>query len=185
MTAHFVFALAIVPLGISVCIIYKGWPYVNLYIIEKENDDLFVFSSFRRLLKSADKKMVIYDDGDKTPGSLYESPEIVEMIKEKLAENKHFVIVCSFNLEHTTLFKRAFADEDRVRFAPGRGGSIHYKIIDDGKIAYLSSHSEGSVNRKVKIYDFSDVRKRRWQDDVKEKYIGEHLRDSERLVASC
>ncbi len=185
MTAHFIFALAIVPLGISVFIIYKGWPYVNVRIIEiEENDELFVFNSFRRLLKSADKKMVIYDDGDKTPGSIYENPEIVKMIKEKLVKNKHFVMVCRFNLEHSTLFKREFAESDQVHFYPhkGRGGSTHYKIIDDGKIAYLSLHPEGSIKRKVRIYDFSDTRKQR--DDVRKKYIGEYLRNSESLFAA-
>lgn len=187
MTAHFVFALSLVPFGIAVCIIYKGWPYVNIHVIEIENDNRFAIRSFRRLLKGANKKMIIYDDGDKTPGSIYESEEVVSMVKEKLTRNKRFVMYCNFNLNDSTLFREKFESHNRVyiKTRKEKGEAIaHYKIIDDGKMAYLSWHREGSTNRKVKIYDFSNVRKRRWQNDVMKEYIGKYLRDAKNQFAA-
>ena len=117
--------------------------------------------------------------------SIYQSDKVIEEVKKKLDLDTNFSIRCLFNSNDPTKFREAFGEGKhkqvtiikRKKPHPKIG---HYKIIDGGTKAYLSWHSYGDENRKVRIYDFSKVKKPLLgQEDMKERYLGVYLKDIE------
>ena len=182
-TFYIVSILVLVPFLVAVVIFYLRWPYVNISVTEIENNNQFAIKSFVGLLEAAENHISIYDDGNKMDGSIYENEEVIQKVKDKLEGNSDFWVQCSFNEKEGTMFVEEFRGHERVmiklRERPALG-LAHYKIIDDGKKAYLSWHDPGSENRKVKVYDFSKAKKGFMRKDVKEEYIGDCLKDIER-----
>ena len=150
------------------------------------NDDDRAVSSFTDLLEQAHSKMMIYDDGDRNDGSIYMKREVVEAVEKKLADEPNFKIRCYFNLDNNTLFRKAFNDADQVEIQVGTGerpDDTHYKIIDDGRMAYLSRHGLGSSERKFQIIDCTRVDESELED-MTDSLLGEYKRDIERKFSS-
>ena len=150
------------------------------------NDDDRAVSSFTDLLEQAHSKMMIYDDGDDNDGSIYMKREVVEAVEKKLADKPNFKIRCYFNLDNNTLFRKAFNDADQVEIQVGTGerpDDTHYKIIDDGRMAYLSRHGLGSSERKFQIIDCTRVDESELED-MTDSLLGEYKRDIERKFSS-
>ena len=175
-----------VPVVISVGIIYYNWPYLKIRVTEQQNDDMLAAANFLALLEEAEQEICIYNDGNKMDNGMYDNVDLIEEVKKKLKSNKGFVMLCSFNYNHKTEFKKEFEKEDyreRVTIIKRKIPSTlaHYKIIDEGKKAYLSWHNVGDHNRSVKLYDFSKTDPpwwfQKWQKDVKKEYIGDYLDD--------
>ena len=162
-------------------IFYVRWPYVNINVTEIENDNLFAIKNFIDLFDEAEYCICICDDGDKMPESIYENEDVIQKVKDKLDKNSDFHVQCSFNEKEETKFVEEFKGHERVtiKFRKRPLGLAHYKIIDDGRKAYLSWHNPGSEDRRVKIYDFSNAKRGFRRKDVKEEYIGDCLKDIE------
>ena len=70
-------------------------------------------------------------------------------MQRKLDQNADFKIQCFFNFDHDLLFKQVFGNHPQVDIRTGdnvAANDVHYKIIDDGRKAYLSRHKLGLVN---------------------------------------
>ena len=129
----------------------------------QENDDSSAALSFKDLLAGAEESMIVYDDGNFMRGSIYNNPEIVELVRRKLADCPEFRLNCLFDEDRPELlFRKELAgryqnvdirvlglDRDRL--------SVHYKITDSGTRAYLSQHAPGSRNRLFRTVDCSGV----------------------------
>ena len=119
-----------------------------------ENSDEKAKSAFLDLLRAAKKEMIVYDDGDANPGSIYEDENIVKAVKQKIKDNPKFHMDCVFNKDEETLFRRRLADVSgvQIRKRETNPKRIHYKIID-GRTAYVSVHEEGSAERLAKTIE--------------------------------
>lgn len=150
------------------------------------SDDDRAVSSFTDLLEQAHSNMTIYDDGGDNGGSIYMKEEVVEAVRKKLHDMPEFTIRCYFNLNNDTLFRQAFNDADRVEIQTGTGerpDDTHYKIIDDGRMAYLSRHGLGSSERKFQIIDCTRVDESDFKD-MTNSLLGEYKQDIERKFSS-
>ena len=166
--------IAMAALVVSSCfaafILYRTSQYLDVRNSGlQRNDNRVVSDEFLKLLQAAKQEMVIYDDGDSIPDSIYDNEEIIEAIREKLSIRPDFRIRCLFNCDNANLkFRQAFASgvtgvEIKIRKDPGvRGTSAgdvpHYKMIDGGSQAHLSWHEAGSADRIYQIVDCSNVR---------------------------
>ena len=127
------------------------------------NDDQSAKDKFLELLHEAHRLMIIYDDGDKVPESIYMDAEIARSVKEKLDRYPEFSMQCLFNVDEPDLLFREVLKNTgprlqiKMRDPKAPRLAIHYKIIDDGTKAYLSRHSPGASKRNFRIVDCSKV----------------------------
>lgn len=119
---------------------------------------------FLELLGEAKTELVMYDDGDPHEGSLYQSQEVVQAIKDKIRENPKFQVDCVLNTRTgATLFETELALEQqnvRIRERRANPSRVHYKIIDAQK-AYVSCHQLGEMARNRRMIDCSSALSRR------------------------
>lgn len=152
----------VVSLFVAFWILNRGFQVLYVQYTEPEvNDDAAAVESFVAMLSEAQESMIVYDDGDNTAGSLYNAPQVVSAVDDKLQANPEFVLQCLFNCDDDLLFRKELAGKPQVTIRT-RGSSapaheIHYKIIDGGSKAYLSRHRLGSSERKFKIVDCTRV----------------------------
>ena len=116
------------------------------------------------LLDEAQTEIVMYDDGDTTEGSLYQSRAVVDAIQAKIEENPTFKVKCVLNNQRgETLFERELenlAPQVNIRGRRENPTRVHYKIIDRRK-AYVSRHPSGESARTRKMIDCSRSPSRR------------------------
>ena len=126
----------------------------------RPNSNAEVRQILLKLLADARSELVMYDDGDPHPDSIYENAKFVDAVRAKLRENPSFRVRCVLNYPTgKTRFERAFQDQ-----APGvtiarrdsEPSRVHYKIVDQRK-AYVSSHRRRASARNRRMIDCSDA----------------------------
>ena len=126
----------------------------------KRNSNAEVRQILLKLLADARSELVMYDDGDPNPESIYESEEFVSAVRAKLRDNPSFRVRCVLNYPSgQTRFEQEFrSDATRVVIAKraSEPSRIHYKIIDERK-AYVSSHHRGATARNRRMIDCSNA----------------------------
>lgn len=156
----------------SVVILYRGWAYLRVTTVTGQNSDKTAAQNFLALLQDAEESMVVYDDGNKMDGSVYQDDKVIEAVHRKLSENPKFRLSCYFNVDDDMPFTRALEKHERVRIVTGSGerpeDDVHYKIIDGGIKAHLSRHKVASKGRRYRVIDCTKVPRRRLADVVDE-----------------
>ena len=132
---------------------------MSVVIKRGQNDDKMAAEFFRELVCDMEQQMIIHDDGDSTPQTLYNNDDVICTIKERLGGNSDLEIMCLFN-KRESIKMVELADQlpnFRVYYVPAshQVDGIHYKIIDHGKKAYLSKHCAGSTERQYELVDCS------------------------------
>ena len=123
------------------------------------HDDEVVVTDFLQLLAEASVEIVMYDDGDTSPESLYQDRRAVDALRDRLVEDPDFTIDCVLNDRNgETLFESALEGlpNVRIRSRASNPRRVHYKIIDRRK-AYVSCHDVGQKTRGRKLIDCTDV----------------------------
>lgn len=179
-------ALALIPVGTG----YMTW---LLYWIAQDgrvrrstlmiNDSTKAKEEFIHLLNESTRLMIVHDDGNKMDDSIYDSPEIVNELREKLAKTPGLRILCLFNEnERGLLFRKAARECTQIEIKIRSQEDVqadpalreHYKVIDGGRRAHLSYHSLGSPQRLYWTIDCSRVWKL-GRSRVIQKDLGEVL----------
>lgn len=134
---------------------------------------------FIALVRGAKDEIRLYDDGE--PGSMYDEPDVIAAVEKQLEAHPSLRIWCVFTHDGETNFRKAFAGEERVQFSTKSIRSdIHYRIIDDGKIGYLSRHTDASEERRpYRRYDASKV-PARWRAAAIANTLRKYLDDNRR-----
>lgn len=159
--------------------LYKAWPFLYVSATNATNDNDKAVQHFIGLLNEANEKMTIYDDGNDMDGSAYKDTRVIDAVRSKLAQNPDFEMQCFFNFDHNLPFMKAFGNHPRVHIRTGDGleaRDVHYKIIDDGKKAYLSRHDLSDSNRSFKQIDCTEVPERHFEY-VTDTILGGYKRD--------
>ena len=146
-----------------------------------ENNDSLTKQRFLDLLERAEYSIIIYDDGNKMPNSIYADSDVLGTFRQKLQESPGFQVRCLFNCNDPSLpFRKEFFQhpsvEIRTRNPNKSEFPIHYKIIDEGDKAYLSRHDLGKSNRKFQIVDCTAVPKRH-RKYVRDTVLREYKQD--------
>ena len=132
---------------------------------------------FKKLLRAAERKMIIYDDGNHMEDSLYADGEVIAAVREKLVAFPEFSVQCFFNDDEELPFRDELAGHARVEIRTGTGNAsrdTHCKIIDDGRMDYLSTHDHGDPERDYEVIDCMLVPDKHL-GRVARKELGEHI----------
>lgn len=113
---------------------------------------------FLLLLSQARHTMIVYDDGDKVQDSVYYDDKVLQAIDQKLREDSDFRMQCLFNCPVPQPLHERFEGQKRIDArTTGTGDKgprdTHLKIIDDGRMAYLTRHEFGSPTRPYELVD--------------------------------
>lgn len=144
------------------------------------DDDTTVIDGFLQLLDETESEIIIYDDGDLDPASLYQNPSVVEAIEEKIRTHAGFKVDCVLNECHgLTLFEKELTGHPGVMVRPRASNRslVHYKIIDRRK-AYVSHHRPGAKTRSRKVIDSTNALPKKGEPLA----LRPHLTDFERYA---
>ena len=122
------------------------------------NDSDITKSYFLILLGHAQNEMIAYDDGNDVEDSVYTDDEVLNAIEKKLHENPRFEMRCLFNCPVPEVLKNKFDQESRLDLrstglAENAPRDTHLKVIDGGRLAYLTKHEFNSMNRYYELVD--------------------------------
>ena len=144
------------------------WMTCNLLTVRKvciQNDDRVAKALFVELLNSAERTLLVRDDGDRS-STLYYDDDIVEQVRSRLKNNPRLVIRVLFNYREVgnklavLAADDAFEQRDRltIRYRPPTprpAKEVHFKIVDNGRRGCLSRHAVGAQARDSENYDCS------------------------------
>ena len=154
-----VFTIVILSVAGVVIILLMLKSSIYLYALREDgiNDDDRATETFRSIVQSMRKEILIHDDGDQ--GSFYDDPEIVRLIKSRLQEGCR--VRCLFNHQNPSLRLLELQGQKnfKVQYTPkwflDEAADLHYKIVDGGRLVYLSRHrSDG--HREFELFDCSN-----------------------------
>lgn len=94
--------------------LFRTWSLIPLKIERGVNSDAFTQAAFVGLVNEARGMMLVCDDGNRMPGSIYESTTVVKAVRAKLERDPTFRMRCLFSSDDLTEFRKAFEDEERV-----------------------------------------------------------------------
>ena len=154
---------------VAVMIIYRGWAFLRVSTVPVDwNSDRTAENNFVALLQEATESMVVYDDGNKMEGSIYQSQQVIDAVRKKLSKNPGFRLSCYFNFDDEVLFTKELKEHPCVQIVTGHGDrpddDVHYKIIDGGLKAHISRHEVASQERQYRMIDCTKVPKGRRTD---------------------
>lgn len=150
--------------------LYYVWMTFGLLLLRLEvdmNDSRVAAEAFIDLLRDARRTMLICDDGNDMPDSIYNADDVIEATRAALATNADLQLQCLFSSDDETRFSKAFAREPRVlikRQGPRR--DVHFRIIDGGRKGYVSAHG----------YRKYDCSRRLIPGHIREAALGRHVR---------
>ena len=126
-----------------------------------KNDDTGALNSVLWLIEEARDSLEIFDDGNRMTESIYEQQRLIDALREKLDTHPDFRVTCFFNDSARDLrFRRAFAGHPQVEVFAGldperqsQKKEVHYKIVDGGRIGYVSQHGHSESERLYQQWD--------------------------------
>ena len=192
-------AVHMIALGIALYYVFRQYhviKYMELVKITEvdENDPEVPVQHAIKLIGEAHHGMEMYDDGDEVPGSLYDSDEVITALSNKLSDPE-----LEFKLDIITALSNKLSDPELefkldIILHKGKGfigaigglpnasiyidrpdsperpmNEVHYRIIDGGKKAYLSTHEPGSSDRKFQVVDCTAISGKRFEDYFKKR----------------
>ena len=153
--------------------VYRTAGLLRLGLQAGMNDSRFAAETFVELLKDAERTMLICDDGNSMTDSIYDREDVATQALDCLKANPRLRIACLFFSNDDTVFTRRLDGHPRVVMKRGvqPRRDIHFKIIDDGRKGYVSSHPIGAAERRYRLYDCSRV-----PAAIRDAALGHHVR---------
>lgn len=158
MAATIAYALTFAAVGLSVLALGVHAARMGVRRITGLNDPDTSKRYFLLLLDQAQSSMIVYDDGNDVADSLYSNEEILDAIEGKFRDNPKFTMQCLLNCPVPDRMRDKFSKETRMDARTTGLGSdaprdTHLKIIDKGRMAYLTQHDFGSMVRPYELVD--------------------------------
>lgn len=153
--------------------VYRTAGLLKLGLQVGRNDNSLAAETFVRLLKDAERTVLICDDGNSMADSIYEQEDIANQVLDCLKASPRLRIMCLFFSNDETVFTRTLDGHAQVIMKRGvqPRRDIHFKIIDDGRKGYVSSHPVGAAERRYRFYDCSRV-----PASIRDAALGRHIR---------
>ena len=161
-------AIAIVALVGSVFFVLI-WMTCNLLTVRKRcirNDDDVAKDTFLDVLNSAEKTLIVRDDGDGS-STLYRDDDVAERVRSRLRSNSKLIVRVLFNYRKSGNKLAALQEQDEfqsrdrldVRYLLPQQRpfkEIHGKIADMGRRGCLSVHEKDAQERDLETFDCSE-----------------------------
>lgn len=151
--------LVVIALVVGIIFIVRAQKYLSVRILSGSNDDEAATSVFKELVAEVERDFIIHDDGgDGAP--IYDDCGVVEAVRKRLREQGTLTIRCLFNQRGARI--ESLEKEFPCRFIvhheqdKRKNSDVHFKIIDGGRKAYLSTHAAGISERRYELIDCTD-----------------------------
>ena len=141
---------------------YEASRKLLIGVVKGPNSEETVRVYFQRLLLGADHKVVIHDDGEDSPRSIYNDPSMMEVLRFALDQGLEVHVLFNVGSEKLKIYELDDTFENLVirrspTGKPLRHPDIHCKIADEGRMGYLSEHDGGSLNRWFEFRNYSKI----------------------------
>ena len=163
----------------------RAWCHRGGRIMFRErNNNEMALGYFAQVVKAAENRLIIHDDGDNVADTPYNNEYLLGILAQRLETCHQLEVKVLFNVKDENLLIVPMANDYgprlQIRYKDQRPTSdIHYKIADD-TIGYFSEHAQGSSDRKMWVYDFTDT-----TETARERAFGTHSRLFEREFAQA
>ena len=142
------FVIVVLICGVVFVLIVRAAIISAMVVQRGINDDQHATETFCELLDEMKDSMLIHDDGE--PGSFYDNARIVDLMRSKLDAGCR--VRCLFNEPGPLLLTSELAEHRHfeVQYTPEwfpRDPDPHYKIVDNGRLVYLSLHLKDGTRR--------------------------------------
>ena len=149
----FVSAFVLVQLvGLIAIFAIQGDMWVKL--VRDMNSDEKAVEIYVRLISNAKKSVTIFDDGDDSSKSVYNSEDVISAIRAQIEKYPKLKIRCLFNDKNDDIRLAQLADDEfsenvEIWYSgtPREVNETHYKIVDGGKMVHLSAHRFKEIER--------------------------------------
>ena len=148
-----------VVLGVGSFYFWRGWVLMSISTTHGRNDGQTAADNFLSLLNYAERRLVIYDDGNKMQDSIYDNETVLAQTEMRMNAYSDLQIFVLFNVEEDIAFPKRmskFGERFKIRYrqGPRPDEDVHFKIADD-VLGYFSTHSFNDINREFSLYDAS------------------------------
>ena len=148
--------LAVLIAAVLACIYLAltAQPDMNLVEERDENTDAQAAEMMVELINKARRSLVIHDDGNNSPESVYNSDAVIDALRQRIEQRPRLSVECLFNdcddLKLRGLARGQGRNNIAIWYAKGSrpDNDLHYKIVDGGKFVHLSSHAHGASERR-------------------------------------
>ena len=128
---------------------------LRIVTTEDTNNDEQAARLFIWMLEQTRKSIVIHDDGNDSPKSVYNDDAVVAAFRAGILDRR-IMVRCLFNDEEKDLklarLRAEFPDNIEIWHTGNRPDyDIHYKVVDDGRIVHLSNHEHGVSERNYML----------------------------------
>ena len=152
------YALAVASILWALWALARGTGRMGVRRFTGVNDGDTAKRYFLLLLSQARRQMIVYDDGDDAEESIYKDDEVLSAIESKLSSHPEFTMRCLFNCAPPKALREKFEALPCVDLrTTGLGEKAprdpHLKVIDGGRMAYLTRHSFGSRSTPYELVD--------------------------------
>ena len=105
MTATDVLAAAGLIAAGAIFILWLLWDEVmhwndqpfDVVVTPGRNDDKQAVETFVSVVREAERSLIIHDDGNKAPGTIYDDPTVIEAMDDQMRKHKELAVKCLFN----------------------------------------------------------------------------------------
>ena len=162
-----------------------GWYHRGGRIMFRErNSNTMALEYFIRVVNAAENRLIVHDDGDNVADTPYNDERVLDVLARRLETCHKLEVKMLFNVKDEDLrivrMANKYGHRLQIRYRNERPiGDIHYKIADN-TIGYFSEHDQGSSDRKIWVYDFTDTTK-----TARERAFGSHSHLFEREFAQA
>ena len=152
------YSLVIIVVTLSVALLVFHTGKMGARRLTGLNDPAITKSYFLLLLNQAQTEMIVYDDGNDVSDSVYTDDEVLAAIDKKFNEQPRFTMRCLFNCPVPEPLQSRFVHESRLDARSTQLGKsaprdAHLKVIDSGRMAYLTKHEFDSTTRSYELVD--------------------------------
>ena len=149
---------------------FRHWAAQPLDVVFEDgvNDDLEAGSRFIDVVQHAEHELIVHDDGNDMPGTIYNDEEVIRAVDQQMAKHEKLVVKCLFNarakLALVEQLSERYSERFHVRYRrwrwPRPAFDVHYKIADRGAIGHLSHHDYGAEDRYFEVRNCLGVNQR-------------------------
>lgn len=147
------FVLATLACTVLACVYFalSAQPDIHLAEERDENTDAQAAEMMVDLINNARRSLVIHDDGNSSPASVYNNDDVISALRERIKRRPRLTVECLFNDRDDLKLLDLARDTGKIAIYYANGtrpdNDLHYKIVDGGKLVHLSSHAHGASER--------------------------------------
>ena len=149
-------AIMAAVLLVGIIVVMSAHGDMRIETVYANNDDDEAADVMIDLIRQANWSLLVHDDGNNSPTSIYNNERVVEALRERMAKRPWLRARYLFSYRDQPLrlldLAARYSRRMEVWYTPDRPeGDIHYKVVDFGKQVHLSIHKPEADERRYSL----------------------------------